>query len=192
MAAKPKTRRSAPETRVRLLDAAEALILEAGPTALVLDEVARRAEVSKGGLLYHFASKRALVDGLLERLIERLQSEQEAQAAEEADEPGGWTRAYLDSTVAADGSPADESAHLLASLLVNFGEDRDALDPLRTAFGRWQDEIQKDAIDPVEATIVRLAADGLWMSQLLGLKPLPAKLGRAVIGRLVQMTRRPR
>lgn len=187
-----KSRRSAPATRKRILDAAETLILEGGPGALVLDEVARRAEVSKGGLLYHFPSKRALVDGLLERLIDRFQEQQATQAAEEANTPGGWTRAYLDATVARDGSPADESAHLLASLLVNFGEDKAALDPLRDAFGRWQEEIEKGAADPVGDTIVRLAADGLWMTQLLGLKPLPPRLARAVVARLVEMTRRPK
>ncbi|MFP6664377.1 MAG: TetR/AcrR family transcriptional regulator [Deltaproteobacteria bacterium] len=189
MATKAKRGGSAKDTRKRLLDAAEGLILEAGPKALVLDEVARRAAVSKGGLLYHFGSKRALVDGLLDRLIARLQEQQSRQAEAEASAPGGWTRAYLDATVTSEGAPADQSARLLAALLVNFGEDTDALAPLRLAFGRWQEEIERGAEDPVEATIVRLAADGLWMSQLLGLNPLPARLGRAVVAKLKERTR---
>ena len=38
--------------------------------SLVLDAVAADAGISKGGLLYHFASKNALVAGLCERLLE--------------------------------------------------------------------------------------------------------------------------
>ncbi|WKK70997.1 TetR/AcrR family transcriptional regulator [Rathayibacter oskolensis] len=58
--------------RDRVLDAFEALLIEQGERAATLDATARTAGVSKGGLLYHFPSKDALVDGLVERLDERL------------------------------------------------------------------------------------------------------------------------
>ena len=54
--------------RDRVLDAYETLLIEAGPGAATLDAVAAAAGVSKGGLLYHFASKDALAAGLLARL----------------------------------------------------------------------------------------------------------------------------
>ena len=53
-----------------LLDAAEALLWEQGTQALTLTAVADRAGVSKGGLLYHFPTKEALIRGLVARLIE--------------------------------------------------------------------------------------------------------------------------
>ncbi|MEO2167455.1 MAG: TetR/AcrR family transcriptional regulator, partial [bacterium] len=59
----PAKNNSGKDTRAKILDAAEDLILEAGATGLILDEVARRAGVSKGGLLYHFPSKADLVSG---------------------------------------------------------------------------------------------------------------------------------
>ena len=55
--------------RDRILDAAEARLLQRGPAGLVLDAVAREAQVSKGGLLYHFPSKEALVAGLTGRML---------------------------------------------------------------------------------------------------------------------------
>ena len=57
-------------TRDRLLDAFEGLLIAHGPRAATLDAVAGAAEVSKGGLLYHFPSKAALVQGRRERLAE--------------------------------------------------------------------------------------------------------------------------
>ena len=54
----------------QLLDAAIDVIRRDGARALTLDAVAAEAGVSKGGLLYHFASKRALIDGLLERWLD--------------------------------------------------------------------------------------------------------------------------
>ena len=54
-------------TRDRLLDAFETLLVSAGSRAATLDAVAAEAQVSKGGLLYHFHSKDELVDGMLSR-----------------------------------------------------------------------------------------------------------------------------
>jgi AcrR family transcriptional regulator len=43
--------------RDRILDAAEAVILESGGRNFTLDAVAGRAGISKGGLVYSFATK---------------------------------------------------------------------------------------------------------------------------------------
>ena len=42
------------------------------------------------------------------------------------------------------------------------------------AADRWQARLEDDGIDPTVATLVRLACDGLWLSDLFGLAPLPA------------------
>ena len=49
-----------PSARDRVLDAYETLLIESGPGATTLDAVAAAADVSKGGLLYHFASMRSV------------------------------------------------------------------------------------------------------------------------------------
>ncbi|NJK75275.1 MAG: helix-turn-helix transcriptional regulator [Microcoleus sp. SU_5_6] len=69
--AKPTKARSL--TRETLLRAAAQVILDRGVEALTLDAVARQAEVSKGGLLYHFPNKNALVVGLGEQLIQEFE-----------------------------------------------------------------------------------------------------------------------
>jgi AcrR family transcriptional regulator len=186
----PRTKNtSGKDTRAKILDAAEDLILESGSSGLVLDEVARRAGVSKGGLLYHFGSKAELVSGLIERRIAYYDDITDPQKTSGDETPGSSTRAYLESAVSDDGRPADKSARLLAALLATFGGDPEVLDPLRAAFARWQSKIETDAIDPVESTIVRLAADGLWLTQLLGLTPLSPKLAAQVVRKLKERTR---
>ena len=57
--------------REKILNAAEARLLASGPAGLVLDAVAADAGVSKGGLLYHFRTKEALVGGLCDRMLAR-------------------------------------------------------------------------------------------------------------------------
>ncbi len=175
--------------RERILDAAEARLLDAGPGGLVLDAVANDAGVSKGGLLYHFPSKEALVAGLCERMLDGFERTLSELSQGDTDGPGAWTRAYLASTVTDRGSPADDTAQLMAGILATLGRDSAHLETVRDHFNRWHRRLRSDGIDPRRATIVRLAADGLWLSALLGLPELEPAEGPGVIDALRDMTR---
>jgi AcrR family transcriptional regulator len=178
-----------PRTRDRILDAAEVRLLEGGPAALVLDAVAAEAGVSKGGLLHHFPSKAALAEALVGRMVERFDRAQDALAADDPEARGRSTRAYLRSTVSEQGAPADASASLMAGILAGLGGDRARLEALREGFARWQERLEHDGIDPVRATIVRLAVDGLWLSALLGFSPVEKRLGARVLAALDALSR---
>ena len=56
--------------RIQLLQAAAAIVDEQGSEYLTLDAVAKKAGVSKGGLLYHFKNKFALIQGLVDHADE--------------------------------------------------------------------------------------------------------------------------
>jgi AcrR family transcriptional regulator len=177
-----------PTARDRILDAAEARLLAGGPAALVLDAVASDAGVSKGGLLYHFGSKEALVAGLCERMFERFEQQLTALCEADPEPRGAWTRAYLASTVTVDGKPADDSARLMAAILSTLGRDSRHLQTVRSHFARWHARLEADGIDPKLTTIVRLASDGLWLTALLGLEGLEGERGAETVRALRAFT----
>ena len=160
--------------RDRVLDAYETLLIESGPGAATLDAVAAAAQVSKGGLLYHFASKDALAAGLLARLAERSAADAEAirtatdgatayylsTSAPGGGIPGGLTRTYLAALRVADHA-RDPAAVRDALAAV----DADALAALGARLG-----------DPALAWLVQLIGDGLYLRTLVG-TPLPPGLG---------------
>jgi TetR/AcrR family transcriptional regulator len=85
MSQRPQTRD--PElTRVRILDAAEALFVEQGYSAVKLSELARSAEVTKSLIHHHFGSKEQLWEAVKNRAFERYFTAQMAML-EEAGEP---------------------------------------------------------------------------------------------------------
>ena len=63
------------------------------------------------------------------------------------------------------------------------------LGQVRSHFARWHDRLEQDGIDPTTATLVRLAADGLWLSALLGLPRLDAEIGHDTIRVLRDLSR---
>ncbi|WP_299047407.1 TetR/AcrR family transcriptional regulator [uncultured Tateyamaria sp.] len=58
------------DTRSRILDIAEAAVLDKGFEATSIEEIVAGAEISRGGFFYHFKDKNALARAMLERYIE--------------------------------------------------------------------------------------------------------------------------
>jgi AcrR family transcriptional regulator len=65
----PKFRRRAEARPDEVLDAALALFIEKGFTATRVEDVAKRAGLSKGAVYLYFPSKEALVEGLIRRAV---------------------------------------------------------------------------------------------------------------------------
>jgi AcrR family transcriptional regulator len=165
-----------PSRRAALLDAAATVIKRDGATALTLDAVAAEAGVSKGGVLYHFATKRALIDGLISRWLDDF-----AAQLDDGDFAAAYVRA-CDITTA----DADAEVGLLAGML----EEPEVLEVARARYAQWMERILADVGDPVDAWLVRLAADGLWYSDLLGIAAPQGDDRRRLVERLLALAQR--
>jgi len=69
---KTRTRRSPEASRDNILTSAEALLLEKGPQALKLADVAARAGIAHATVLHHFGSIADVQTALMERMIRQL------------------------------------------------------------------------------------------------------------------------
>ncbi|QFG25261.1 TetR/AcrR family transcriptional regulator [Actinomadura sp. WMMB 499] len=144
-------------TKNSLLDAAEAVLSEHGTQALTLTAVADRAGVSKGGLLYHFPSKEALVKAMVARVIEEFD---DLIAAHDDGTPGSYTRAYVEATF--EILTGEARAYRRWSAITAAATDPGQGLPLNEAMRRWHGRAAGEDADPVAAAVVRLAAEGLW------------------------------
>lgn len=171
-------------TKLEVLRAAHRVVLGDGVAGLTLEAVAREAGRSKGGLLYHFPTKEALIQGLISDTIARFDREVDRlMALDPHPEPGRWVRAFLSASTAEAGSDYELTGGLLAAI----ANDPDLLAPLRAAYDRWQAHALADGLDPAVATIVRLAADGFWLGDIFAFAPIVEPLRGAVVTRLRQL-----
>lgn len=171
--------------RDRLLNAAERVVARDGVSNMTLEAVAREAGVSKGGLLYHFRSKSALITAVVERMGSRCQADQVKAMAGDEGKPGSFTRAYL---AARAEPPEPEEEPVVTALLAAAGTDPQYLEPIRQRVLEWQARLEADGIDPATATIVRLAIDGLSLCRLMRLPVPQGELCELVMKKLVAMT----
>jgi len=171
-------------TKARIIDAAEEVVLRDGVARLTLDAAAAEAGLSKGGVLYHFPSRDALVAGMVDKIIDEFDRDIE-NALQEDEGVGRFTRAYIRATMAPASLRPDREDRLGAALIAAAAAEPALLVPLQRAADRWQSRLEHDGLDPTLATVLRLACDGLWMCDLFGLAPPPAAL-RAELGLALQ------
>ena len=159
------------DCRQALLEAAERVVTEAGAAHLTLDAVAEKAGVSKGGLLYHFPSKEALVQGMIARLLELVDADEARFKAELGDVPGADLQAY----VLAGFEQRPEQQTITTALLAAGANDPKLLEPVRAWSRRNYEAKVKSKRHPIRAAMVVMAIDGLWLHELLDTSPLCAK-----------------
>jgi len=187
------TGRTAAETRQQVLRAAAEVVAERGGSA-GLEEIASRAQVTKGGLLYHFGSKEALMRAVAQGLLDEFEDDVTAALTHEGDaeesgtpEPGRLTRAYARATLH---SAADaERTRRATTLLVHLQTDPAVAAMMQADAERWRERLLADGLDPLVATLAIAAADGICMAPLYGDAPLVEDRER-VLEAVLALTRR--
>jgi AcrR family transcriptional regulator len=185
--ASPARRKKAPEkVRAQLLHAASDIAAEHGVQAVTLDAVAERAGVSKGGLQHHFRNKQALLDALFAQALERFEANMKTRIDSDPLPVGAAARAYLHATLSetAPSTSTNVLRVLVASMMTDPATREQWAEPMR----KWNKPERLPAEQAAAMMICRLAADGLWISDLLGYQSMSKALKHEVLRQLERMT----
>jgi AcrR family transcriptional regulator len=158
-----------PRARESVLDAFQAILIDDGERAATMDATARAAGVSKGGLLYHFASKEALEAGLIDRLIVLAEDDVEEMVRS----PDGAVDAFLRTSIST-GGPLDRCIVAVARLAQNGNGAASAA--LRRIRELWEDAIRPEARDETALQMIMLVSDGLYFNHALGDTTVPGPM----------------
>jgi AcrR family transcriptional regulator len=175
--------RKAQRTRLKLIEAGRDVALEAGTANLTLAMVARRAGVSKGGVLYHFQTKALLLQALLDFLVDGFEEQVDRIRTEQ---DCSWLTAYLRASFPEEQAGQVRETDILFQLVTvqpELGER------LQERFHSWHGRAEERGLSAVEAHLYRCAIDGLWYNEMFGFN-LPREQLTAVLGHLEELIRR--
>ncbi|MDR1472125.1 MAG: TetR/AcrR family transcriptional regulator [Synergistaceae bacterium] len=179
-------RKRQPEiVREQLLASAASVAAERGLGALTLDLVAQRAGVSKGGLIHHFPSRRALVEGLFNHLLALFESSVANYISQDSNPRGRFSRAYLMASAFPVGDPDESKLHGAFALAMSNDEHLAAIwrEWVAAQMGKHSEDVGS-AI----GLMVRYAADGIWLEACAGTGADCAKTRASAIDRLIELT----
>ncbi|MDO5082510.1 MAG: TetR family transcriptional regulator [Arachnia propionica] len=168
--------------RTQLLEAAIRVAEREGLPAVTLESVATEAGLTKGGLLYHFPTRRALLVGVYTHLAELWHADMVAELGsqpEDAD-PGERLRAYIQVS-----SQAMSKAELV--YLADAGDDPDLTEDWKRVSDRWILPIEEAAATHPGVAVACLAADGLWVHDALSGRQLPQEVRDRLVARILAL-----
>ncbi|MBO3665161.1 TetR/AcrR family transcriptional regulator [Microbacterium stercoris] len=150
--------RNSERTRAAVLSAAAEAMAERG-TGVSLDHIAKRAGVSKGGLLHHFASREALIVALVDDAQQRLRENVLKHLDLSENTPGKLLRAYVRALTS--GSEATVQYFTAAPTWAGIYQIPEVA-AIAAADSRWWNEnLAADGLSPAQILVVRRAAEGL-------------------------------
>ncbi len=177
-APKTRVRRSPEAARENILAAAEALLVEHGPQAIKLADVAKGAGVVHANVIHHFGSIAGVETALMERMIRRLADQVIVGFEQEGASPGLGAQALFDAFEA-------KGAARLAAWLELTGEGRrmtlvrQVVDEVVDTRVARDVAIDRDTIvDFILVNIILAVGVGLFgptLSELLGRPPERAR-----------------
>jgi AcrR family transcriptional regulator len=159
-------------TREHILQAAVELVLTEGSSALTLEAAAKAAGVSKGGLLYHFPSKEALILGMIDARQEWLKTiiQEERRQLPQPDAPGSFHRALIHAGFKTFIACND----LTAGMLAVVAQDPAAIERIQQGVLELSALRDQDGIPRAISNLILSSMDGIKMHRVIGL-PLPSQ-----------------
>jgi AcrR family transcriptional regulator len=163
--------------RDRVLDAAEAVILESGGRNFTLDAVAERAGISKGGLVYTFATKDGLVRAALEREVSRFQEAVRQRLGDRSVEPFEMVLAHIEEALDEDDAATRKAAFLVTALV----HAPDMMEPARRYYRALLDPLLSRSRSAHDVRHALLAVEGIFLLRGLGFVEFSAEEHRSVL-----------
>ncbi len=145
----------------RILEAAGEILKTSGPTALSFDRLADATGLSKGGVLHHYRTRRALITALVQHSLATLQDRIDQRMARDEQPQGAFRRAWAG--VLLDAVDQGPGPGLLAAAV----EDPALLEPLWAWLARCRRKLAAEVGD-AEALVLTGAALAPWLAHLLG------------------------
>lgn len=174
----------AQEKRKHILNSAINFLIENSFDDLTLDAIAKQANVSKGGLLYHFSSKEALCLGIVEQIFQDFINRFNELANKDPIEKGKWTRAYINASLFDINNAGIINIGLMSYSKLSNNSSIDEL----LQFEYIQSKIAEDGIDPTIAMTIRLAIDGMYYSDMFNIMKLQTEVRNEIIKNLINAT----
>jgi AcrR family transcriptional regulator len=163
--------------RDRILDAAERVILESGGRNFTLDAVAESAGISKGGLVYSFATKDGLVRAALEREVTRFQEAVRQRLGGRPLEPFDMVLAHIDEALDEDDAATRKAAFLVTALV----HAPDMMEPARLYYRALLDPLLSKSGAAHDVRHALLAVEGIFLLRGLGFVKVSAAEHKSVL-----------
>ena len=147
-----------------IINACIELIINDGLQKFSLNEVAKKAGVSKGGLLHHYPSKEELIKAIVRENFDTYLDSILSQIKSTKPYPGRTPSIYLQST---EEAISENEEQLLSAILVASVYDKNLMKPFQEFYSQIDACIQEDGGNTMKSKMIIISIDAIWINQML-------------------------
>ncbi len=169
-------------SRQKIIESAIDIAINQGPRTLTLDNVAENCGMSKGGVMHHFKNKEALLEALMDNLMETAKGYENSVCEEHQNvlpiNRMLRTRERVHEQVDLD---------YARILLVAANENPALLTIFKNHLSEFVEELKQDPGRYFDSVVLWLAIDGLSFQELLGVSPFSENERQTIRNKLLSM-----
>lgn len=179
--------KSSSESKIdQIFFAVRDLIHEGGLAAVTLSAVCKRASISKGGLMHHYATKEALVDAFIKRSADGCLSSVHEQLETIPKGQGKRVRTYvnlmLKDPAMCDPSSSRDDASVMIALMQGQGQSA-----AEDYYTRLANELKGDGVSAALVELIVATVDGLWLQSAVLPDEIVSKRANRIRLQLIRM-----
>jgi len=171
-------------TTAQILSAALNVAADQGAGKVTLDAVAKASGLSKGGLLYHFPTKEALISAMIQQLIDETETSRLALMQQGDNVLAAVIKAHANFSSQVKGNTA-------MAILAAAADQPALLAPVQQISRKVMHEIAEASGDNSEALMLLLASEAMIFQELLHISPFSseqkANLDRYMLSRAQEL-----
>lgn len=166
-----------------IIDAAEVVVAEVGAAHMTLDAVAVKAGISKGGLLYHFPTKEALLEAMIKKLVQVREAFRKETWRNLPDSPTRELKAHILSDLLYE----RKADHLGPPILAALAHNPKLAEPVRKINKERYVQLVSENTPFERVAVLALAADGLLFQEVLSISPFTEKQRKMIVEELLRI-----
>jgi len=171
-----------PKAKQRVLETAQQLVSERGTGALTFDALSEASGVTRGGITYHFPTKKQLLKALVEHDMQQWAETEQSMAPENMPE----STAQLIASIRASTTKTPDYRRFVSGMIGAAMLEPDLLDGVRAFFAERFEDVEWTETE-LRQMMLRLAADGLFWMETFNCFQMPSEPRQRLVEMMEQM-----
>lgn len=155
-------------TKDRIMNAAEDIVVGEGASHLTFDAVAKRTGISKGGILYHYPSKKDLLRAMVARMIDSFDFKRVQIEKTLGKSQSSYAVSYIRASFEENEGDRPSSSAILAAA----ADDPELLQIVKAHYKKTFEDIRGFGNKASLVAAIIAAVDGIWLLDAFQLCPL--------------------
>lgn len=175
-------------SKSKIIAAAISILAEKGPGHLPVEDIAARADISKGGFFYNFKTKEDLLNAIVETLQKDLMAQVDERIERDENPRGRYLRSFLRTFLENELSGDVRHRAILACFVEIFTSFPTLKSTFKPLYEFILDHVSDDELPNEVKLLVTSAMDGIFLTFMLGADATVRETRMTLVRHMIELT----